>query len=101
MKGEQDIIDFDDVSAIIAKNDSGSGDNDNAVSICPTMTQDTMDMGLREAREYFERNYLLTQINKFDGNISKTAEFIGMERSALHRKLKALDVFSDDKQNVA
>ncbi|MGH1403247.1 MAG: sigma-54-dependent transcriptional regulator [Alphaproteobacteria bacterium] len=60
-----------------------------------------MHMGLREARECFEKHYLLEQISKFDGNISKTAEFIGMERSALHRKLKSLDVFSDDKQNVA
>jgi len=60
-----------------------------------------LDMGLREARESFERNYLLSQVNKFDGNISKTAEFIGMERSALHRKLKSLDVFSDNKQSVA
>ncbi len=60
-----------------------------------------MQMGLREARECFERHYLLSQVNKFDGNISKTSEFIGMERSALHRKLKSLDVFSGDKQNVA
>lgn len=60
-----------------------------------------MQMGLREARECFERHYLLSQVNKFDGNISKTAEFVGMERSALHRKLKSLDVFSNDKQNVA
>lgn len=61
----------------------------------------TMQMGLREARECFERHYLLSQVNKFDGNISKTAEFVGMERSALHRKLKSLDVFSNDKQGAA
>ena len=47
---------------------------------------------LREARELFEREYLLTQINRFGGNISRTAAFIGMERSALHRKLKSLGV---------
>ena len=47
---------------------------------------------LREAREVFEREYLLTQINRFGGNISKTANFVGMERSALHRKLKSLGV---------
>ena len=47
---------------------------------------------LREAREAFEREYLLTQINRFGGNISRTAEFVGMERSALHRKLKSLGV---------
>jgi two-component system nitrogen regulation response regulator NtrX len=45
---------------------------------------------LREAREAFEREYLLTQINRFGGNISRTASFVGMERSALHRKLKSL-----------
>ncbi|MFK7792034.1 MAG: sigma-54-dependent transcriptional regulator [Devosiaceae bacterium] len=49
-----------------------------------------MTMPLREARETFERDYLSSQINRFNGNISKTAEFIGMERSALHRKLKSL-----------
>lgn len=47
---------------------------------------------LREAREGFEREYLLTQINRFGGNISRTANFVGMERSALHRKLKSLGV---------
>jgi two-component system nitrogen regulation response regulator NtrX len=47
---------------------------------------------LREAREVFEREYLLTQINRFGGNISRTANFVGMERSALHRKLKSLGV---------
>ena len=47
---------------------------------------------LREARELFEREYLLTQINRFGGNISRTANFVGMERSALHRKLKSLNV---------
>jgi two-component system nitrogen regulation response regulator NtrX len=49
---------------------------------------------LREAREAFEREYLVTQINRFGGNISRTADFIGMERSALHRKLKSLGVVS-------
>ncbi|MDG1210702.1 MAG: sigma 54-interacting transcriptional regulator, partial [Paracoccaceae bacterium] len=47
---------------------------------------------LREARELFERDYLVAQINRFGGNISKTAAFVGMERSALHRKLKSLNV---------
>ncbi|MCY6380742.1 sigma-54-dependent transcriptional regulator [Hoeflea prorocentri] len=49
-----------------------------------------MTLPLREARELFEREYLVAQINRFGGNISKTAEFVGMERSALHRKLKTL-----------
>ena len=52
---------------------------------------------LREAREAFEREYLLTQINRFGGNISKTAQFVGMERSALHRKLKSLGVVTTTK----
>ena len=51
-----------------------------------------MGRPLREAREMFEREYLLAQINRFGGNISRTAEFVGMERSALHRKLKALGI---------
>jgi two-component system nitrogen regulation response regulator NtrX len=45
---------------------------------------------LREARELFEKEYLTAQITRFGGNISRTAAFIGMERSALHRKLKSL-----------
>ena len=49
-----------------------------------------MGVPLREARESFEREYLRVQIRRFSGNISKTASFIGMERSALHRKLKLL-----------
>lgn len=52
---------------------------------------------LREAREAFEREYLLTQINRFGGNISRTATFVGMERSALHRKLKSLGVVTSNK----
>jgi two-component system nitrogen regulation response regulator NtrX len=53
-----------------------------------------ISLPLREAREMFERDYLLAQINRFGGNISRTATFIGMERSALHRKLKSLGVSS-------
>lgn len=49
-----------------------------------------MSLPLREAREVFEKQYLLAQIERFGGNISKTAEFVGMERSALHRKIKSL-----------
>jgi two-component system nitrogen regulation response regulator NtrX len=51
-----------------------------------------MSLPLRDARESFEREYLVAQINRFGGNISRTAEFIGMERSALHRKLKSLRI---------
>ncbi len=55
---------------------------------------------LREARELFEREYLLTQINRFGGNISRTATFVGMERSALHRKLKSLGVMTTSKSGA-
>ena len=53
---------------------------------------DTLSIPLREARESFEKEYLVSQLKKFSGNISKTAKFVGMERSALHRKLKILGV---------
>ncbi|QYK40194.1 MAG: sigma-54-dependent Fis family transcriptional regulator [Paracoccaceae bacterium] len=55
---------------------------------------------LREARELFEKEYLLTQINRFGGNISRTAGFVGMERSALHRKLKSLGVVTTSKSGM-
>jgi two-component system nitrogen regulation response regulator NtrX len=66
-------------------------------AMVPTMPhgnggEQLMGLALREARELFEREYLLAQINRFGGNISRTAEFVGMERSALHRKLKALGI---------
>jgi two-component system nitrogen regulation response regulator NtrX len=61
----------------------GSSANGNGMS-------SLMGVPLREAREIFEREYLRIQIRRFSGNISKTAGFIGMERSALHRKLKLL-----------
>ena len=53
-----------------------------------------ISMPLREARENFEREYLIAQISRFGGNISRTASFVGMERSALHRKLKSLGINS-------
>ena len=63
------------------------------------MQQDTkvdlMSMSLREAREVFERQYLLAQMQRFSNNISKTSSFVGMERSALHRKLKSLNIHTD------
>lgn len=58
-----------------------------------------MGLPLRDARETFERQYLAAQVNRFGGNISRTASFVGMERSALHRKLKALGVAATGKQN--
>jgi len=55
---------------------------------------------LREARELFEREYLVAQINRFGGNISRTANFVGMERSALHRKLKSLNVITTSRSGA-
>jgi len=55
-----------------------------------------MVLPIREAREHFERAYLQAQLERFSGNISRTASFVGMERSALHRKLKSLNIHTDD-----
>ena len=57
-----------------------------------SQSENSLSIPLKEARENFEKEYLSTQLNKFNGNISKTADFIGMERSALHRKLKSLGI---------
>ena len=59
-----------------------------------------MGLSLRGARELFEREYLMAQVNRFGGNISRTASFVGMERSALHRKLKSLGVQGAEKQKA-
>ena len=56
------------------------------------------DKSLRSAREEFERAYLKHQISKFGGNVSKTASYVGMERSALHRKMKLLNIESTLKE---
>jgi two-component system nitrogen regulation response regulator NtrX len=69
-----------EVGAMVPTTPSGSGG------------ERLMSLPLRDAREIFEREYLIAQIARFSGNISRTAEFIGMERSALHRKLKSLGV---------
>ena len=66
----------------------------NPVITRPEMNSDIMSMPLRDARELFEKQYLAAQINRFGGNISKTSSFVGMERSALHRKLKMLGIGS-------
>jgi len=71
-------------------------DGDNRVVLSGALAT----LALREAREAFEREYLLTQINRFGGNISKTANFVGMERSALHRKLKSLGVVTSAKSGT-
>ena len=56
------------------------------------ITENSLSIPLKEAREKFEKEYLTIQLKKFNGNISKTANFVGMERSALHRKLKGLGI---------
>ncbi len=60
-------------------------------------SDEIMGLPLRHAREIFEREYLLAQVTRFGGNISRTAAFVGMERSALHRKLKSLGIQTDEK----
>ena len=75
--------------------EEGSGDENRVVLSGALAT-----LALREAREAFEREYLLTQINRFGGNISRTANFVGMERSALHRKLKSLGVVTSAKSGA-
>jgi two-component system nitrogen regulation response regulator NtrX len=71
-------------------------------AIAPTVVKwdkgsEIMTLPLRDAREVFEREYLLAQVTRFGGNISRTAAFVGMERSALHRKLKSLGVFANER----
>ena len=75
----------DKISNII-KESLKTGDSNNVPS------ENSLSVPLKEARENFEKEYLTTQLMKFNGNISKTADFIGMERSALHRKLKGLGI---------
>jgi two-component system nitrogen regulation response regulator NtrX len=83
--GDPDVmIDADmlpsEIGALVPATPNGSGG------------EKLMSLPLRDAREVFEREYLVAQISRFGGNISRTAEFIGMERSALHRKLKSLGI---------
>ncbi|QFT95860.1 Nitrogen regulation protein NR(I) [Roseovarius sp. THAF8] len=82
-----------DINAREIPGDSATPSDESRVVLSGTVAT----MPLREAREAFEREYLMTQINRFGGNISRTAEFVGMERSALHRKLKSLGVVTGAK----
>jgi two-component system nitrogen regulation response regulator NtrX len=70
------------------------------ITVNGTGGEHIMALPLREARETFEREYLMAQISRFGGNISRTAAFIGMERSALHRKLKSLGVATTSRADV-
>lgn len=76
---------------------SSKKDGDHTLSL--VAETDLIDLSLRDARESFEKIYLSSQIKRFGGNISKTAQFIGMERSALHRKLKSLDIVFGEKDD--
>ena len=89
---------------------SGEGDADISAEMLPgdpvekqgnsgNGSQHIMALPLREARELFERDYLSAQLSRFGGNISRTAEFVGMERSALHRKIKSLGVAGNSRQD--
>ena len=82
-----------EISADELPEQSAQGEDDGYSILSPSIAT----LPLREARELFEREYLLTQINRFGGNISRTATFVGMERSALHRKLKSLGVVTGNK----
>ena len=70
----------------------------NPVLTRPETNADIMSMALRDARELFEKQYLAAQIERFGGNISKTSSFVGMERSALHRKLKMLGINASEEK---
>ncbi len=74
------------ISAEELQQDNGASSPDGKIDI----SGELLDLHLRDARTQFERQYLNVQINRFEGNVSRTARFIGMERSALHRKLKSL-----------
>ena len=81
-----------DSDHILVENEKQS-ENQETGAISPYLAS----LSLRDAREAFEREYLMIQIKRFSGNISKTANFVGMERSALHRKLKSLGVVNSGK----
>ena len=89
MGPNEPFIDVDELCAGSTVGDSKDGQI--------VLSSNIATFSLREARELFEREYLLTQINRFGGNISRTASFVGMERSALHRKLKSLGVVTLNK----
>jgi two-component system nitrogen regulation response regulator NtrX len=78
----------------------GRSDNDAGEAGRGGVMSMVANLALREARELFEREYLISQINRFGGNISRTASFVGMERSALHRKLKILGVVTTSRGGV-
>lgn len=86
LHGESDEIQPEHVLASEASSESDA-----------SLSNEYLFLPLREARELFEQRYLVSQINRFSGNVSKTANYIGMERSALHRKMKSLNIVSNAK----
>ena len=91
--GDSPVIDADELPG-------GSGPDDGEPGLGGGIMGLVASLPLREARELFEREYLIAQINRFGGNISRTASFVGMERSALHRKLKLLGVTTTSRGGV-
>lgn len=89
-----------DTGRIEAREFSTDGGETNGAETASLVSSTCAGMPLREARELFEREYLVAQINRFGGNISRTASFVGMERSALHRKLKALNVITSSRSGA-
>jgi two-component system nitrogen regulation response regulator NtrX len=92
------ILTSSDTSTIITADKlTDDSSSSNQMGMSGAGGEHIMALPLREARETFERDYLIAQIGRFGGNISRTAAFIGMERSALHRKLKSLGVNTSDR----
>ena len=87
-KPENGVVGLDGLPAELLSGSSEGG--------ASQILQHSLSLPLREARELFEREYMHSQLQKFEGNISQMAKFVGMERSALHRKLKSLKVEADN-----
>ena len=97
---ERILILGSDKGEIAASEIPGEGPSESVDEGRVVLSGSLATLPLREARELFEREYLLTQINRFGGNISRTAGFVGMERSALHRKLKSLNVVTSTRSGA-
>ena len=89
---ERVLILSDGTGPIMAAEIEGQGEGPEGAGGAIQIGAAIATLPLRDAREVFEREYLLAQVNRFGGNISRTAQFVGMERSALHRKLKSLGI---------
>jgi two-component system nitrogen regulation response regulator NtrX len=97
---EQVLIMGGDSAEIEAEELPGGGNPDDGEIGLGGIMGMVASLPLREARELFEREYLIAQINRFGGNISRSASFVGMERSALHRKLKLLGIVTTSRGGV-